>query len=744
MKLLTDFFPIKTPIINNSPKTSNQPTSQQLNAINANLDKNISIIACAGSGKTTTLINRIDFLIKNGIHPTSIILTTFTRDAAKDMSKKLNKKLGKENGVYVGTMDSLSLYFLRYYDELNENMQNVGEYAVNFLIFLRKSDKRKIFFSSKKYLIVDEFQDLNQLQFEIICEFYKNNIIIIGVGDDAQNIYTFRGSNVKYLINFGKYFPNSIQFMLTHNFRSTEEIITIANGSIEKALLCIPKKMISCYKGEKPEIRFFGNIQDQTDFIINKIFQLKKTFLLDEICILCPMNQMLFHLEESALKNNLPIHIIDNKGLETNSSKKGKVTMCTIHKSKGLEWDVVFIIGMNDELFPAEKDADKIEEARRLFYVATTRAKKYLFYTFTPVGGSRKVTRFIGEIPLQNVHFFGYCKEFVEQSKEEHILEKEGVMDRIENLQIEDISYLRRNNIIPSINENQLIINDIHLPIQLPKFVYEQNLLADFGIYLDCLVTRELAILYGKKLNNFACQCCLGHVRVDPVVYKLYKDNRELVRGMLGGRVECVDVRLVQLVERIRRSGKKNKIRLEDVVVHPTSFLSKDWMEKLEKSYGNFTNCEIRSSDILEDIWNVSLCGQIISNGRRKMLYIGVPMDKVKEFGENIINRLIYFKQEKGEIIIHKHYGVEGLNGEIDFWKDGALYDIKMSHEKKIDLNWILQLMCYKGMMDVEVNKFFIYNALLGKVVEIPVVEMEKCLSLVEYVRVKFDQSYFF
>ena len=156
MKLLTDFFHVKSDIKNpDKPSSNNNPTNQQLKIIDAHFDKNLSIIACAGSGKTTTLINRIEKLVKH-IHPTSIILTTFTRDAAKDMTKKLEKKLGKDNGVYVGTMDSLGLYFLRNYDELDEGMQNVGEYAVSFLNFLRNSDKRKMFFSSKKYLFVDE------------------------------------------------------------------------------------------------------------------------------------------------------------------------------------------------------------------------------------------------------------------------------------------------------------------------------------------------------------------------------------------------------------------------------------------------------------------------------------------------------------------------------------------------------------------------------------------------------------
>ena len=736
MKLLTDYFEVKSDIKNpENPKTNNTPTNQQQKIIDSPFDCHLSIIACAGSGKTTTIINRIASLI-SVVHPTSIILTTFTRDSAKDMIKKLDKKLGKESGVYVGTMDSLSLYFLRMFGELEEGMHNVGEYSVHFLNFLRKSDQRKIFFSGKKYLFVDEFQDINQLQFDIINEFYKNNVIITGVGDDAQNIYTFRGSDVKYIVNFNNFFSGSKQYMLTNNFRSTKEIVDVANEVIEKAKFCVPKKMIHQinFTGEKPEIRFFANIDDQADFILNKIFQLHKSFPYEEICILSPINQMLYKLEEKALLNHIPVNIIDNKNdVGLCGIKKGRVTMCTIHKSKGLEWDIVFVIGMNDELFPAEKEMDKVEEARRLFYVATTRARKILYYTFTPVGKSKKVSRFIGELPLSIINFIGYQKEFIELSEDVHIIKKNGVVEKIENLRIEDITYLRKKKIIPQIND--LKFSEIHQSITLPKFIYDQNLLADIGIFVDCLVTRELAVRYGKKPRNFCCQCCLGNIHVDIFSYKLYLENRQQIENYLESKLEDtkLDHRLKIIVEKIIKSAKENRIGLMDVGVFPNSYLPKTWRDKLLISYKNYRNNDKKSAEIIGDIWNVSLCNQIVNNNRRKMLYINISNEKIEELGKNILEKFPKIFENGREIEIHKHCSVNGLNGEIDFWRDGELFDIKLSHEKSVDLNWVMQLMCYKGMLEKDVNNFYIYNVLSGKIIEIPCVEDERCKKLVKY-----------
>jgi len=739
MKLLTDFFEVKSTLKNpDNPKKNGEPTSQQQKVINSPLDQHMSIIACAGSGKTTTLINRIAFLINNKVHPTSIILTTFTRDAAKDMTKKLEKKIGKDNGVYVGTMDSLGLYFLRQYDALEDGMMNVGEFALHFLSFLRTNDQRKLFFSSKQYLFVDEFQDINELQFNIINEFYKNNVIIIGVGDDAQNIYTFRGSNVKYIKDFKKIF-NAEQYFLTHNFRSTHEIVAVANECIEKAHFCIPKKMIpqAGFSGEKPEVRFFFNPDDQAEFILNKIYELKKSFPLEEICILCPINQMLYKIEERALICNIPISVIDNKAenVGNNGIKKGRVTLCTIHKSKGLEWDIVFVIGMNDEIFPAEKDMEKVEEARRLFYVATTRARKLLYYTFTPIGKSRKVSRFIGELPLTLINFIGYQKEFIEKSEDVHIMKKNGVVEKIENLQIEDISYLRRKNILPNITELQEF--ELHPQITLPKFVYDMNLLGDFGIFVDCLLTRELATRYNESPKNFSCQCCLADIHVDVISYKLYLDNIGLVEQYFAGQIKSLDPKIQLVVDRIMKNAKRYKINPLDVGVHPNSYLPKKFRIELQDSYRIYQDLNYKTKDIIQHIWNVSLCSQIVNNSRRKMLFINVQMDKVLEFGKNILEN---FPEELGygnQILIHKHYTVPGLSGEIDFWKDGALFDIKMSHEKSVNLNWVMQLMCYKAMMNIEVKQFFIYNVLSGKAIEIPCIDEKRCQKLVEYLSPK-------
>jgi len=756
MKNLTDYFNYKPQINLSNPKLNFSATSEQSQIINAELNKNIVIIACAGSGKTTTLVQRIKYLIDNGIDPYQIILTTFTREASADMKKKLKKVLG-ENGVYVGTMDSLSRYFLNYYEELDETMKNVGEFALHFLKFLREDEKRFRFFSTKKYLFVDEFQDINQLQFEIIQEFYKNNVIITGVGDDAQNIYTFRGSDIKYILNFQKYFDNSECFLLSQNFRSTKQIVDIANESISKTLSSYPKKMFPQpnFKNQKPEIRFFYNQEEQGNFIFSKIHTYKKSNIsLDKIAILCPINFPLYFLEEMSLKLGFQVVVLDSKseakGNLNVSMKKGSLTLATIHKSKGLEWDIVFVIGMNDELFPPEKELNKIEEARRLFYVATTRAKKHLYFTFSSVNSQKKLTRFLSEIPREMFYFPNFSHEFLELSQETHIIPKTGVMEKIETLQIEDISYLRQKRIIPTLYEHELEIIEVHGKNVLPKFVYDQNLFSDYGIFIDLLLSREMMFQLGKPLKLKCCAICLSAIKLDLITYKFYLNEIDKITEFLKSnqklhkpKLEFFDRCIINLMIKIYDNAEKYHLKPWEVLVIPKSFLSKEWNIKIKESYLRFKSKGLETEEIIEDIWNVSLTQKIVNEGRRKMLYLKHPIKKIRENGLEFLKNFQKFlpKLIGDKILIHQHYSIEDLCGEIDFIIDDKLFDIKVSHEKSVDLNWILQLMSYRFLYENEtetpINEFFIYNVLSGQLIKFPLINIKPCQKLCEYLQKK-------
>ena len=85
-----------------------------------------------------------------------------------------------------------------------------------------------------EYIMIDEFQDIDQLQYElmeVLCGYHKNLFI---VGDPDQTIYTWRGANVKYLLDFDQKFPGTKTVLMMENYRSTPEILAAANSLIAK------------------------------------------------------------------------------------------------------------------------------------------------------------------------------------------------------------------------------------------------------------------------------------------------------------------------------------------------------------------------------------------------------------------------------------------------------------------------------------------------------------------------------
>jgi superfamily I DNA/RNA helicase len=350
-------------------------TQEQEQVVRAPQGYNIVVRACAGSGKTTTTVHRIKYLIHHGVAPSSIMLMTFTRDAAALMIKRLIALIGPVPDLIAGTIDSIAYRFLRSqslsFHEDSPEAADVGEFGQEFLVFLKRA--QPVFFKQFRYVFVDEMQDVNTIQYQIIHTFYKHGVNIFGVGDTTQNIYTFRGSNNKYIREFEKRFPPAKAYYHSINFRSHHSIVKFASHVSDIPMV----PAASSQSPLLPRICHFANVSEQYDMIM-KIHQQCKTAG-ESLAILSPLNGGIRDLKAlmNAHKENAPIH------------------MSTIHKAKGLEWDVVILINMSDDCIPMQKTKSAIDEGKRLFYVAITRAKRVLYIFFNRAD----VTRYMKCIP---------------------------------------------------------------------------------------------------------------------------------------------------------------------------------------------------------------------------------------------------------------------------------------------------------------------------------------------------------
>ncbi len=163
-----------------------------------------------------------------------------------------------------------------------------------------------------KYILVDEYQDTNKAQYilvKMISNKYQN---ICVVGDDAQSIYGFRGSDYKNILNFEKDYPNTKIIMLEQNYRSTKEILDCANDIIKNNKSGKLKKLWTDIKDDKKPIYHTAyDEKDEARYVVNEIEKLaNNNEPLKEIAVLYRTNAESRNIEEFLRIKNIPYKVI--------------------------------------------------------------------------------------------------------------------------------------------------------------------------------------------------------------------------------------------------------------------------------------------------------------------------------------------------------------------------------------------------------------------------------------------------
>lgn len=453
-----------------------------------------------------------------------------------------------------------------------------------------------------KYIYVDEYQDTNEAQYtliKMIASKYKN---ITVVGDESQNIYSWRGANYKNILNFESDYKDATIILLEQNYRSTKTIINAANNVIKNNREKKEKNLwTENEEGNKITYVRTKDEKDEVNTAIEEIIRLNKEINLKDIAILYRTNAQSRTIENKFLERNIPYKIIGaytyynrkeikdlisylniinnqkddisflrcintpkrgigkktieeledrarNKGslfesiesgkelefksmiltiiekkdkisltelvdliltssgmieeykkenspeslsrienlnefksitrefenltgnlsledflseisllsdMENTKESKDVVSLMTMHSAKGLEFDVVFILGLEEDIFPhfnSSTDTSDLEEERRLFYVAITRSKKYLYLLNTKermLYGKRNnnmPSRFIHEIDSKYI-----------ESKETFI-EEEETNDFVDYFYEEDVSYEIGNHVSHDMFKDGIIV----------------------------------------------------------------------------------------------------------------------------------------------------------------------------------------------------------------------------------------------------------------------------------------------
>jgi len=165
-----------------------------------------------------------------------------------------------------------------------------------------------------QYVLVDEFQDTNDLQYEIVYLLAREHKNLFIVGDEDQSIYSFRGSNIENIRKFMRDFPKYHKVVLNQNYRSRTNILNAANSVITNNKNRLPKDLFS-ELGEGEKVLHFRAQSDEEEayFIYNKIKNLVKDgYQYQDIAILYRNNAMSRKFEDVLLRYNIPHKVIGN------------------------------------------------------------------------------------------------------------------------------------------------------------------------------------------------------------------------------------------------------------------------------------------------------------------------------------------------------------------------------------------------------------------------------------------------
>jgi len=199
---------------------------------------------------------------------------------------------------------------ISYYSEKKQkaNIMDFDDLLIYWLKILQKKELCDKYSKLFRYILVDEYQDTNRLQFEILkrlSSYYRN---ILVVGDDAQSIYSFRAADINNILDFPKVFKDANIFKLEINYRSTPQILSLANQIIKHNVNQFPKTLTSIKKDEQlPMVVKTKDVYQQAKFVCQRILELiGEGIPIKEIAVLFRSHFQALELEIELLKRNIP------------------------------------------------------------------------------------------------------------------------------------------------------------------------------------------------------------------------------------------------------------------------------------------------------------------------------------------------------------------------------------------------------------------------------------------------------
>jgi ATP-dependent DNA helicase RecQ len=226
----------------------------QIGSVGQPVDDSMLILAGPGSGKTTVIVHRCAYLLEvERIPARHILVLCFNHSSAMVLKKRLRALVGKvANAVTVATYHGVAMRLAGIsirdmaaeYSQDNIEFDRIIKDAVKLLNGekdipgVEPDEHRDRLLAGYSHILVDEYQDIDKDQYDLVSAIAgrslaeeDSRLAIMAVGDDDQNIYTFRGANIRFIRRFQKDYSNEVVY-LVENYRSSKHIISASNALI--------------------------------------------------------------------------------------------------------------------------------------------------------------------------------------------------------------------------------------------------------------------------------------------------------------------------------------------------------------------------------------------------------------------------------------------------------------------------------------------------------------------------------
>lgn len=250
-------------------------------------------------------------LIKDCLHDCNIDTKAITPATVLSCINKIKQNLASSDHI---DDELIRVLYKQYNKKLGDyNAVDFDDLILKTVELFRTDENVLMRYQNRfKYILVDEYQDTNRAQYELTKLLAAKHRNLCVVGDDDQSIYSWRGAEIKNILDFEKDFPDAVVIKLEQNYRSTKTILKAASGVVENNEYRKPK-ILWCDNdvGERLEVFEAVDAYNEAAYVARKIMELKlQDFNLGDIAVFYRINYQSRVFEECFIKYQIPYEVI--------------------------------------------------------------------------------------------------------------------------------------------------------------------------------------------------------------------------------------------------------------------------------------------------------------------------------------------------------------------------------------------------------------------------------------------------